>query len=110
MILSLLALAKLQIFLDLLPFPPHYLGVGNFSKKEREQMLEHQKKVREESEMKYRIEQVERERKEMQEKYRRRFGEQETKDFKCPKCGYCTQIPYKKVKYRCHMCGRVWSV
>ena len=33
MILSLLALAKLQIFLDLLPFPPHFLGVGNFSKK-----------------------------------------------------------------------------
>ena len=43
-------------------------------KKEREQMLEPQKKVREESEMKYRIEQVDRERKEMQEKYRRRFG------------------------------------
>ena len=79
-------------------------------KKEREQRLEHQKKVREELEMKYKLEQEERERKEMQEKYRRRFGEQETKDFKCPKCGYCTQIPYKKVKYRCHMCGRVWSV
>ena len=26
-----LTLAKLQIFLDLLPFPPHYLGVENFS-------------------------------------------------------------------------------
>ena len=79
-------------------------------KKEREQRLEHQKKVREELEMKYKLEQEERERKEMEEKYRRKSCEQETKGFKCPKCGYCTQIPYNKVKYRCHMCGRVWSV
>lgn len=79
-------------------------------KKEREQRLEHQKNVREELEMKYKFEQEERERKEMEEKYRRKSCEQETKGFKCPKCGYCTQIPYKKVKYRCHMCGRVWSV
>ena len=72
--------------------------------------MEHQKKVREELEMKFKLEQEERERKEMEEKYRRKSCEQEMKDFKCPKCGYCTQLPYKKVKYRCHMCGRVWSV
>ena len=79
-------------------------------KKEREQRMEHQKKVREELEMKYKLEQEERERKEMEEKYRRKSCEQETKDFECLKCGLCTQIPYKEVKYRCPMCGKVWSV
>lgn len=60
--------------------------------------------------MKYKLEQEERERKEMEEKYRRKSCEQETKDFECLKCGLCTQIPYKEVKYRCPMCGKVWSV
>lgn len=87
-----------------------YLRQIEKDKKERQKLIENKKKIREELEMKNRIEQKECERKEMEEKYRRKLREQGMKDFNCPKCGYCTQIPYKKVKYRCHMCGREWYV
>lgn len=81
-------------------------------KQERQELIENKKKIRE----KYRIEREECERREMEEKYRRKMEEkkklreQGMKDFNCPECGLCTQIPYKEVKYRCPICRREWYV